>query len=345
MKSTPATSRAPSFWRQRSWRALPLLPLAGLFRGLVALRRWLYQHDVLRRERLLVPVIVVGNIAVGGSGKTPVVAWLVDVLRAAGYYPGIVSRGYGGKPEAADKPRLVTRESDPELCGDEPVLLARLAACPVAIGRDRPAAVQALLAAYPDCDIIISDDGMQHYRLARTLEIAVVDEAALGNCWPLPAGPLREPLARLAAVDLILAHGALSPALRAAAGAVPVLSMRLAGERFRSLTRPDEWCDAAAFAGQRVHALAGIGQPQRFFDQLAGMGLEVVPHPFPDHYRYCAADLAFSQGEPKLMTSKDAVKCTPFAPPEAWELPVHALIDTEAVSLILEKLDDGRPTA
>jgi tetraacyldisaccharide 4'-kinase len=339
MKNAPASSSAPSFWRRRSWRVLPLLPLATLFRGLAASRRWLYQHDVLRHECLPVPVIVVGNIAVGGSGKTPVVAWLVDVLRAAGRCPGIVSRGYGGRTEAAETPRLVTADADPDLCGDEPVLLARLAACPVVVGRDRPAAARALLAAYPDCDIIVSDDGMQHYRLARTLEIAVVDEAALGNCWPLPAGPLREPLARLAEVDLILAHGELSLELRAAAGAVPVASMRLAGERFHSLARPDEWCDAAAFAGQRVHALAGIGQPQRFFDQLAGMGLDVVPHPFPDHYRYSEADLAFSQGEPKLMTSKDAVKCTLFAPPDVWELPVRALIDTEAVSLILEKLD------
>jgi tetraacyldisaccharide 4'-kinase len=215
----------------------------------------------------------------------------------------------------------------------------------VAVGRDRPAAARALLTAHPECDVIVSDDGMQHYRLARTVEIAVVDEQTLGNCWPLPSGPLREPLARLAEVDLILAHGELSPRLRAQTGSAPVLSMRLVSDGFRSLARPDEWCGAEAFAGKKIHALAGIGQPQRFFDQLAAMGLDVIPHPFPDHYRYHAADLQSAPGEIWLMTSKDAVKCRTFAPPDAWELPVQAIIDAGAITPVLEKLDDGRQTA
>jgi tetraacyldisaccharide 4'-kinase len=322
--------------------ARALLPLALLFRAIAGLRRRLYRHGLLRRECLPVPVIVVGNIAVGGSGKTPVVAWLVDILRAAGYRPGIVSRGHGGAGQGC---RLVDAASDPGLCGDEPVLLARLTACPLAVGRDRPAAARVLLAAHPDCDVIVADDGMQHYRLARTIEIAVVDEATLGNGWPLPAGPLRETRARLAEVDLIVAHGELSPRTRAEAGAVPVVEMKLVGARFRSLQDPQRWCAAAAFAGQRVHAIAGIGRPQRFFDQLAALGLDVIPHSFPDHHRYHAADLGFAPGEPKLMTAKDAVKCAPFAPPETWELPVEAVIADGAADHILEKLNDGRQIA
>ncbi|MCL2875081.1 MAG: tetraacyldisaccharide 4'-kinase [Betaproteobacteria bacterium] len=336
---------APVFWRKRSWRAASILPAAMLFRGLAALRYGLYRHGILRREQLPVPVIVIGNVAAGGSGKTPVVFWLIEELRKLGRHPGIVSRGYGGR--AAAGPHLVVAGpgSSPDFYGDEPVMLAQQTNCPVAVGWDRPAAARALLAAHPECDVIISDDGLQHYRLARTVEIAVVDEAALGNCWPLPSGPLREPIARLAGVDLILAHGELSPRLRAQMGAVPVASMRLVGERFRSLAKPDEWCSAEAFTGKKVHALAGIGQPQRFFDQLAAMGLDVMPHPFPDHHHYRAADLDFAPGEIKLMTSKDAVKCSAFAPPDAWELPVRAVIDVEAITPILEKLDDGRQTA
>jgi tetraacyldisaccharide 4'-kinase len=320
-----------------------------LFRAIAATRRELYKAGRLSRECLPVPVIVVGNVAVGGSGKTPAVLWLVEELRKAGYHPGIVSRGHGSQAAASGSPHLVAARPgsppDAEFYGDEPVMLARLSGCDVAIGRDRPAAARALLAAHPECNVIVSDDGMQHYRLERAMEIAVVDEGALGNRWLLPSGPLREPLSRLAETDLILAHGELSPHLRAAAGAVPIVSMRLAGERFRSLSKPDEWRGAEAFIGKKVHALAGIGQPQRFFDHLAAMGIEAVPHPFPDHYRFCAADLDFAPGEPKLMTSKDAVKCAPFTPSDAWELPVRAVIDAGAAALVLEKLADGCQTA
>ena len=343
MKSTPA------FWCRRSWHATALLPAATLFRSLAALRSGLYRHGLLHREQLPVPVIVVGNVAVGGSGKTPAVIWLIDELRRAGRHPGIVSRGYGGHAVASGNPHIVVTgfgcSPDPGFYGDEPAMLAQQASCPVAVCRNRPVAARALLAAHPECDVIVSDDGLQHYRLARTVEIAVVDEATLGNCWPLPSGPLREPLARLAETDLILAHGELSPHLRAQMGKVPVASMRLVGERFRSLAKPDEWCGVEAFAGKKVHALAGIGRPQRFFDQLTAMGLDVIPHPFPDHHRYCAADLDFAPGEIKLMTSKDAVKCAVFASHDVWELPVRAVIDAGAIAPVLEKLDDGRKTA
>ena len=296
---------------------------------------------MLRPQRVGVPVVVVGNIAVGGSGKTPVVAWLVEALREAGFSPGIVSRGHGG--DARDI-ALVPPDGDAARYGDEPVLLARLTQCPVAVGRDRPAAARALLAAHPACDVIVSDDGLQHYRLARDLEVIVVDEVQLGNRWRLPAGPLREGLSRLAEADMVIAHGALSPAVRASVGDVPCHAMRLEGDLLMSIdgasSRP-----LAAFAGQRVHAVAGIGRPERFFQQLAAAGLEVVPHAFPDHHPFVASDLAFAPGEPKILTAKDAVKCAAFAPPATWILPVRASIDAAASQRIVEKLSHGIPPA
>lgn len=333
--------KAPTFWQSRALPAASLLPLAAVFGGLAAVRRALFRLRLLRVERLPVPVVVVGNIAVGGSGKTPVVEWLVQALRAAGYTPGIVSRGYGGQ---VAKTALVPPGGDPALFGDEPVLLARLTGCPLAIGADRPAAARALLAAHPGCDVIVSDDGLQHYRLGRDVEIAVLDEATLGNGWLMPAGPLREAVARLREVDLIFAHGPLSAGLAGRLAGRAVFAMQLAGDRFRPLDG-GETVPAHVFRGRRLHALAGIGRPERFFAQLSAMGLDVVPHPFPDHHRFTPGDLDFAPGEPKVMTSKDAVKCASFAPPDCWEFPVRAQIAPGAAQRILEKLTHGRQTA
>jgi tetraacyldisaccharide 4'-kinase len=333
---------APRFWAKRKLRAVLLLPLAILFGVLSALRRQLYRSGVLRVERLPVPVVVVGNIAVGGSGKTPVVHWLAQLLRKAGYRPGIVSRGYGGQVQGV---AVLPSQPDAALYGDEPVLLARLTACPLAVGADRPAAARALLAAHPECDILISDDGLQHYRLGREVEIAVVDESTLGNRWLLPAGPLREAVARLRQVDLVLAHGALSPMLHTALAGLPVHAMHLDGRTLRALRDPAQALDAAALQGQVVHAFAGIGRPERFFEHLRALGLEVVGHAFPDHHRYQAADLAPGEGNARVMTSKDAVKCASFAPDNCWELPVEARIAAGAAERILEKLTHGRQTA
>lgn len=333
---------APGFWRSRSPAALALLPLSALFGLLSAVRRRLFRLGMLRAVRLPVPVVVVGNIAVGGSGKTPVVEWLVARLREAGFTPGVVSRGYGGRVQ---KVAIVAPDGDPAVFGDEPVLLARSARCPVAVGADRPAAGFALLRAHPGCDVIVSDDGLQHYRLARDVEIAVIDERTLGNRWLLPAGPLREGIGRLATVDAIVAHGALSPALRRRLAGRAVFEMRLEGDTFRALRDPEIRCAASAFESRRVHAVAGIGRPERFFAQLSAMGLDVVGHSFPDHHPFVAADLAFAPGEPKVLTSKDAVKCRSFAPAEAWEFPVEARIAAGAAERILEKLTHGRPAA
>lgn len=333
---------APAWWASRNLPAIAWLPLAGVFGVLAALRRGAFRAGLLKRDRMPVPVIVVGNIAVGGSGKTPVVAWLAGVLRAAGYVPGVVSRGYGA---AVAGVAMVTVDSDPKACGDEPVLLAQLTDCPVAVGVDRPAAARALLRAHPECTVIISDDGLQHYPLQRDIEIAVVDEATLGNRWLLPAGPLREPLRRLASVDLVIAHGQLSIAMMQSLGSGTVASMRLEGELLRRVAGGGERRPLADLRGQRVHAMAGIGRPERFFQQLRDAGLEVVPHAFPDHHCFRPEDLDFAPGEVKIMTAKDAVKCRSFASADVWQLPVVARIDARASDIILEKLRHGRPPA
>ncbi|MCP5227867.1 tetraacyldisaccharide 4'-kinase [Accumulibacter sp.] len=323
----------------------PLAPLSWLFGMLALLRRWLYRRGVLRARRLPVPVIVVGNLTVGGSGKTPLVLWLVHRLRAAGWRPGIISRGYGGSGEGV-RPVLV--DSSPSLLGDEPVLLARRSGVPVFVGRDRAAAGLALLDAHPDCDVIVSDDGLQHYRLQRAAELVVFDGRGIGNGWLLPAGPLREPVRRLAGVAAVVWNGSPQQSVLAAATGVPQFEMRLLGRRFVSAGGGAGSCDADALRGRKLYALAGIGDPGRFFAQLRTLGLDFEAHPFPDHHPYTAADLAFAADGVLLMTEKDAVKCAPIVTGEAWGLPVEAVIGTAPggaglLETILEKLHGRTP--
>ncbi|MEJ2653110.1 MAG: tetraacyldisaccharide 4'-kinase [Gammaproteobacteria bacterium] len=281
--------RPASLWYGSHPLSILLLPLSGVFGLLVSLRRFAYETGMLRRHKLPVPVIVIGNITVGGTGKTPLVIWLVESLRGAGYRPGVVSRGYGG--DTARMPQLVTADSDPVAVGDEPVLIAQRAACPVAVAPRRVMAARALIADH-DCNVIVSDDGLQHYALERDMEIAVIDgERRLGNGHYLPAGPLREQATRLRRVDIMVVNGKALP-----------------GE---------------------CHAVAGIGNPARFFDQLRGQGLKVVEHPFPDHHRFRAADLRFGDDLPVVMTEKDAVKCRAFAAPNHWYVPVSARFDAD----------------
>ena len=332
---------APEFWRHRGVPALALLPLSLLFALLSGARRWLYRAGVLRVERLPAPVIVVGNIAVGGSGKTPVALWLAAELKVRGYTPGIISRGYGGRVDGVAE---VEPGGDPSRFGDEPVLMAAVSGCPVFVGRDRPAAGRALLAAHPAVDVIITDDGLQHYRLARDVELVVVDEATLGNGLRLPAGPLREGVGRIAGSTLVMAHGALSPGLKRKLGGVPVFDFSLTGDAFERVANRLERCEPACFRGRRVCAMAGIGRPERFFGQLEAMGLTLERRPFPDHHTYTAADVAINDGDVLLMTEKDAVKCWPFAPADSWVWPVRAQVAPGAAELIVEKLD-GSPTA
>lgn len=317
--------RLPVWWYRRrlAARLVPLLPLSWLFRLLTALRRALYRHGLLASARLPVPVVVVGNLTVGGAGKTPLTLWLVARLREQGWRPGVISRGYGA-PGAGARP--VTQQSLPAEVGDEPLLLARRSGVPVFVGRDRVAAGRALLAAHPECNVIVSDDGLQHYRLQRTVELVVFDGRGAGNARLLPAGPLREPLARLSGASAVIWNGAPEARVAHAAGALPQFSMRLAGDRFVALADPQRTCTAADLHGKRLYALAGIGDPARFFRQLAALGLSVEAHPFPDHHAYTAADLAFARDGVLLMTEKDAVKCAAIYAGEAWLLPVAAEI-------------------
>ena len=316
-----------------------LFPFSLLFAVLVALRRAAYRAGFLHRERLPVPVVIVGNISVGGTGKTPLVIHLASALRSFGRHPGIVSRGYGG---GATQITEVMPDSDPGTAGDEPLLLARRSGCPVFVGRDRAATARALLAGYPECDVILADDGLQHYRLDRDVEIAMFDERGVMNGWLLPAGPLREPVSRLAEVDAVVLNGvAGSPAPTCSR---PVFVMRLVGERFHRLDNPLIQCNAGDFAAKKLHAVAGIGSPQRFFDRLSEMGLGCVEHAFADHHAYRPADLAFV-GDAILTTEKDAVKLARLSLPlPVWVLPVTAEASPDLAAFVLEKLN-GRASA
>lgn len=302
---------ARAWYEGRAWLYL-LAPLAGLYIMLSALRRGLYRSGLLRTHRFTVPVVVIGNIAVGGTGKTPLTEILIRELRARGLRPGVVSRGYGGR--AAAYPLRLSATTLPAEAGDEPVMLHRRTGVPLVVDPRRARAVASLLAS-GDCDVVLCDDGLQHYALARDIEIAVVDGArAFGNGWRLPVGPLREAVSRLRRVDHVVVNGEGQPW----PGAV---TMRLVLEEWRALAGEG---GAAPTPGSRVHAVAGIGNPERFFQALRAQGYEVVGHAFPDHHDYVAADLDFGDALPVVMTEKDAVKCQSLALRQTWYVPVRA---------------------
>lgn len=275
------------------------------------LRRQLYKGGWRGATRLPLPVIVVGNLTVGGTGKTPLVLWIAQRLQQQGWRPGIVTRGYKGR--ARSWPQHVLPQSDTQLVGDEPVLLARRSGCPVMADPDRPRGAQALREI--GCNIVVADDGLQHYRLARDFEIAVIDgERRFGNGRCLPAGPLREPLTRLEAVDARVTQG--EP--RAGEWGMtlqPTAFHRVGGVERRPLE---------AFRGETVHAVAGIGHPGRFFAQLRALGVRVIEHPFPDHHPFAPGDLRFGDALAIVMTEKDAVKCDGLTSENAWYLAVAA---------------------
>ncbi len=311
-------------------RCLGLLPISWLYGLGVALRRALYVHGWLSVTRLPVPVVVVGNVTVGGTGKTPLVIWLAQRLRAAGYHPGVISRGYGGKAEA---PREVLPDSDAAELGDEPVLIARRMGIPVWVGRRRAAVAAALLRHHGEVDVLIADDGLQHYGLGRDIEIAVVDgDRGLGNGALLPAGPLREPARRLDKVDAVVINGGSSQAVSTGA---PVFRMQLIGSRFCNLQDPALVVSGAYFEGRETHVLAGIGNPARFFKAVEGLGVIGRRHSFPDHHAFRPGDLP---GATLIMTEKDAVKCASHASADAWFLPVDAVLEEGLETLILERL-------
>jgi tetraacyldisaccharide 4'-kinase len=301
--------------------------LAALYGAATALRRWLYAVGWLRRVRVSAPVIVVGNLSAGGTGKTPLTLALVAALRERGLRPGVVSRGFGGN---AVLPARVTRDSDPATVGDEPCLIHARSDVPMAVARDRAAASRLLLQAGDEVDCLIADDGLQHYRLERDVEICVIDgKRRFGNCRLLPAGPLREPLERLQRVDFRVCNGG-----EAQAGEVP---MRLRMDEVVSLDGSLREA-LAAFSGQEVHAVAGIGNPARFFDSLRESGLVVIEHAFADHHAFAPGDLAFADDTPVLMTEKDAVKCRAFARRHWWCVPVTAQLPAEFFDAVVQRM-------
>lgn len=320
-------------WYRLSALSLALWPVSLLYRLLVALRRLAYRSGALSSVRLPVAVIVVGNIVAGGTGKTPLVLGLAAMLKKSGWKPGILSRGYRGSAAA---PMEVGAADPAQVVGDEPLLLARASGCPVWIGRERARAASGLLAAHPECDVLILDDGLQHYRLARDIEIAVEDERGAGNGFLLPAGPLREPVSRR--VDAWVVNSAPCGTHE------PCFRMELRGDTFRRVAAPRESVPAAAFARKKLHAVAGIGNPRRFFDQLARLGLTAVNHAFPDHHAYSASELDFDDCEALLMTEKDAVKCARFAREHWYALQVEADLAPAFFDFILAKLN-GLKTA
>ncbi len=305
-----------------------LRPLSLLFALLTSVRRFAYKEGFFKSYALPVPVIVVGNINMGGSGKTPVVMWLVDQLAKNGYSPAVISRGYGGSVKV---PTLVNASTPASLVGDEPVLIANRTACPVWVGANRVEVATALLKAHPACNVIISDDGLQHYQLQRDVEIAVVDaEYHEKNARLLPAGQLREPLSRLKSVDAIVCNGQKSDE--------SFYQMQLIGERFYNLANVEQHAVAADFKRKAIKAIAGIGKPARFFEHLRQLGMTFVSVSFDDHYAFGAQDLAKIDCDVLIMTEKDAVKCKPFAQAHHWVLPVEASIDAALLPLVLKKL-------
>ncbi|MDH5824354.1 tetraacyldisaccharide 4'-kinase [Luteimonas sp. RD2P54] len=321
----------PGYWFDGGAPPLAARMLSGVYGGAVAARAWLYRRGVLRRRGAACPVIVVGNLIAGGSGKTPLVIELVERLREAGRRPGVASRGYGRT--GASRALWVQAETEPATGGDEPVLIAHRTGAPVRVDRDRVAAARAL--AQAGCDVVVCDDGLQHLRLCREIEIEVVDgRRRYGNGLLLPAGPLREPAGRGGKDRYRVVNLGAEGAGEAGFGEWP---MRLAVAGARPLLG-GRACALAAFAGQRVHAVAGIGDPERFFATLRGEGIAVVPHAFPDHHRYTAADLSFGSDLPVLMTEKDAVKCLPFATARHFSVPVSARLPEAFWVALLDRL-------
>ena len=302
---------------ERIWYDAAAVPawlgaLVPVYKALRALHLAPYRLGWRQPVRLAVPLIVVGNLTVGGSGKTPVVIALVEALRARGFRPGVVSRGYGGTQRA---PLLLDDVLEPARVGDEPCLVRRRTGAPVAVGRDRARAAKLLFER--GVDVVIADDGLQNPALVRDIEICVIDgRRRFGNQRLLPAGPLREPMARLQDIAFRVCNGG---------SAQPgEIAMRLVGEVAVPVARNAGTRPLESFAGQRVHAVAAIGNPARFFTSLAAHGIEVMAHPFADHHAFRPADLAFGDDLPVLMTEKDAVKCTSFAAVNFWCVPVRA---------------------
>jgi len=348
MRNSPSSHRSAEAVLTRAWQhrgvlACLLWPLSLLFGALSALRRALFALGLKRAERLPVPVVVVGNVFVGGTGKTPFVIWLVEALRAAGHVPGVISRGHGGDHVENGSAREVAVDATAAEVGDEPLLIARRTGVPLVVGRRRAEAGRALLRAHPEVDVIVSDDGLQHYALARDVEIVLSDTRGAGNGWLLPAGPLREPMSRSRDFSVINV-----PTGTAASG--EDYAMRLEPGLAWQLARPEAQCPMMELGqgGKTLAAAAGIGHPGRFFATLRAQGLQCSEYPLPDHHDFTDNPFAAIRADVILITEKDAVKCMAIEAiqndPRIWVVPVTARIDGALAEHIVEKLRE-RPTA
>jgi len=332
--------------QQVNYRLAPLftfllLPLSALFYVLSTIRRYLYQLGLLKVVEVSQPVIVVGNISVGGNGKTPLVLWLIEQCRLLGLTVGVLSRGYGGNAE--NYPLLLDENTTAAQAGDEPVMIYKRTGVAVAVGSDRVASAELLIA--QGCDIIISDDGLQHYRLGRAVEIAVIDgKRGFGNGLLIPAGPLREGLWRLKTVDHVIVNG--ETALDFAKLVTILMNLQakmivnIVSKKQLSL---DEFLQTVTNEHNDVNAIAGIGAPQRFFDTLASYKMNINQQKtFVDHYAYQPEDFVdfthINNEIPLIMTEKDAVKCERFADDNCWYLPVDAYFDEQQITPLLMQL-------
>lgn len=339
----------PKQWEKRSFLHILLLPISFIFFLLSKIRFLLYRHRFLVTSPLPVPVIVVGNISVGGTGKTPVVIALCEYLKNLGFRPGVISRGYGGTQK---QPRLVTSKSDPRQVGDEPVLIAQQTHCPVWVGRDRVRTAQTLLKQHLDCDILISDDGLQHYALQREIEIVLIDgDRLFGNSYLLPAGPLREPITRLETVNsIIINQFRETPHIQALLASLrtPHFKMSLQFVKCYNLQNPSQVMRLEELASYTIRAIAGIGHPERFFNQLKNYGLQLETYAFPDHHSYTRSELdAICAALPQhilLMTEKDAVKCQAFAQPHYWVIQVTPEIEESFYTHFDTQIEKLKPT-
>ena len=326
-----------NIWQSKHPLGYLLLPLSWIYTLIIIIRRLAYQSGLIAVNEIDVPVIIVGNISVGGTGKTPLVVWLAEYFVSKGFKPGIVSRGYGAK--LSGKTQQVRPDSDPRMVGDEPVLISRKTKCPVAVAVKRRNAAEQLIEHY-DCDLILCDDGLQHYSLARDIEIAVIDgQRRFGNEHCLPAGPLREPVSRLESVDFVVSK---YTAKR------HEFKMEYSYGDLVSLADPTQTMPISNLAGQTVHAIAGIGNPDRYFSYLRNQKLNIILHEFQDHHAFTAEDIQFNDDVPVVMTEKDAVKCTAFAKKSHWYLPITATLpDAFAYRLdvLMKEILNGQKTA
>jgi len=316
------------WYASKQWGKI-LWPLSKLFAYVVRLRKYCYEKNIFAKYKAEVPVVIVGNLTVGGTGKTPLVIYLARLLTAHGYRPGIVSRGYKGQVNSVI---LVSPHSNPKVVSDEAVLLANRSKCPVMVSKKRAVGVKQLVQ-HHKVNIILCDDGLQHYGLERDIEIAVIDGVRrFGNGQSLPMGPLREPESRLDDVDLIVVNG--NPKSEAEQ------AMSLVCNHVYSLKDPAKVLSIGSFKGTQVHAIAGIGYPDKFFQHLRNEGLDVIPHPFPDHYEYSPIDVVFPDNKPILMTEKDAVKCKHFVSSKHWAVAVSAILPKKFDDRLLQLIDE-----